>query len=106
MKPIILVSILASICAGALLASVVLSRCNQQDAPTLQVGKRSTIQFRRDALGAGAALPIPPMTGMFNGAETSISGTLKRSSSDWVVIEGRDGREILIPKSVILLIEQ
>ena len=102
MKPIIRTSILT----GALLASVVLSGCDHQDAPTLQAGKTCTLQFRRDALGAGATLPISPMTGNINGAETSISGTLKRSSSDWVVIEGKGGREILIPKSVILLIEQ
>ena len=102
MKPIIRTSFLA----GALLGSIVFSGCDHQDAPKLQAGKRCTIQFRRDALGAGATLPISPMTGSINGAETSISGILKRSSSDWVVIEGHNAREILIPKSVILLIEQ
>jgi hypothetical protein len=70
------------------------------------MGKTCIVQFRRDALGAGAALPIPPMTSGINGAETCISGTLKRSSSDWVVIEGKDGHEIVIPTAVILLIEQ
>ena len=102
MKPIIQPFILT----GALFGSAVFSGCDHQDTPTLQAGKRCTIQFRRDALGAGSTLPISPMTGSINGAETSISGTLKRSSSDWVVIEGNGGREILIPKSVILLIEQ
>ena len=101
MKPIIRTSILV----GALLASVLLSGCDQQDAPTLQTGKPCTIQFRRDALGAGASLPISPMTGGINGAYTSISGTLKRVTAEWVVIE-QNGDEISVPKSVVLLIQQ
>lgn len=45
------------------------------------------------------------MTGSINGAETSITGTLKRASADWVVIE-KSGDVIWVPKSVILLIQQ
>lgn len=83
--------------AVAIFASVVISGCNRQDAPALQSGKPCTILFRRDALGAGAPLP---------GAESSISANFKRSTSDWIVIEGKGGREIFIPQAVILLIEQ
>ena len=45
------------------------------------------------------------MTSGINGAETSIMGTLKRATAEWVVIE-KSGDEIWIPKSVILLIQQ
>ena len=69
------------------------------------MGKPCTIQFRRDALGAGASLPISPMTGGINGADTSIAGTLKRATAEWVVVE-KSGDDISIPKSVILLIQQ
>jgi RNase P/RNase MRP subunit p29 len=45
------------------------------------------------------------MTGGINGAYTSISGTLKRVTAEWVVIE-QNGDEISVPKSVVLLIQQ
>ena len=90
---------------AALLAAFLFSACDRPDAPSLQSGKPCTIQFRRDALGAGASLPISPMIGGINGAETSTAGTLKRATAEWVVIE-RSGDEIWIPKSVILLIQQ
>jgi hypothetical protein len=66
--------------------------------------KPCTIQFRRDALGAAAANPVPPLSDTINGADTSISGTLKHSSAEWAVLE-RNGQEVWIPKSVILLIQ-
>lgn len=91
--------------AFALLVSVVFSGCEKQDVPALQAGKACKIQFRRDALGAGANLPISPTTDNMNGADTSVAGTLKRTTAEWIVIEGKRG-EIWIPKSVILLIEQ
>ena len=90
---------------SALLAVALLSACDRSDTPSLQIGKPCTIQFRRDALGAAASLPVPPMTGSINGADTSIAGTLKRSTAEWLVIE-KSGDEIWIPKSVILLIQQ
>jgi hypothetical protein len=68
------------------------------------VGKKCTIQFRRDALGTAASLPVPPMTGNVNGADTSISGTVKSVTEEWVVLDGANG-EIWIPRTVILLIQ-
>jgi uncharacterized lipoprotein YehR (DUF1307 family) len=68
------------------------------------IGKGCSIQFRRDALGAGASGPSSPMAGNINGAEVAISGTLKSTSGDWVVLEV-EGRETWVPKAVILLIQ-
>lgn len=101
MKPPLKTFGLAVACLGILF----FSGCERADVPVLQTGKRCTIQFRRDALGAGANLPIPPTTGSINGAATSIEGTLRRVTAEWVVIE-RNGEEISVPKGVILLIQQ
>ena len=62
-----------------------------------------TVQIRGDALGLAGNIPMPPMCDNINGVATSISGTLKSKSADWVVID-HDGREIMIPRSAILLI--
>lgn len=62
------------------------------------------VQFRRDALGAGAALPVPPTTDIMNGAVISISGTLVAVEIDSVVIE-IDKKSNWIPRDVILCIE-
>ena len=91
--------------AAALLSSIFLSACDHNEAPSLEVGKFCTIQFRRDALGAAAVNPVPPMTDSYNGADTNIQGKLKRTTKDWIVIE-HNGGEIWIPKSVVLLIKQ
>jgi hypothetical protein len=63
-----------------------------------------TVQFRRDALGAAATLPISPTAQGINGADTAITGSYKATRKGWVIVE-RDGRELWIPKSVILSIE-
>lgn len=89
----------------ALFVSVVFTGCDRAEAPALETGKDCTVQFRRDALGAAANLPVSPTTHSINGAETCVMGTLKRATAEWVVLE-RNGKEIWIPKSVILLIEQ
>jgi hypothetical protein len=44
------------------------------------------------------------MTSGINGADTAISCTYKSTRDDWVIVN-RAGREVWIPKSVILLIE-
>jgi hypothetical protein len=49
-------------------------------------------------------LPLPPMTDSINGADTSISGILKSTSDEWVVLDS-GGKEIRVPKTVILLLE-
>ena len=90
---------------AALLAAFAFTACDRTNSPSLQLGKPCTIQFRRDALGAGASLPISPMTGSMNGADTSVAGTLKRATPEWIVIE-KSGDELWIPRSVILLIQQ
>ena len=82
--------------------AVFLAGCDAR--PTPPVGKQCTIQFRRDALGTGASIPVPPMTDNMNGADISISGTLKSTAGDWVVLEVGI-REVWVPKTVILLIK-
>jgi len=91
---------------SALAATLSLSGCGRPaaaaDATTS--GKPCTVQFRRDALGAAASLPISPMTGGINGADTTISCIYKSTREDWVIVHRAD-KEVWIPKSVILLIE-
>jgi hypothetical protein len=69
------------------------------------IGKNCIVQFRRgDALGSGANLPVAPLTGSINGAETSIAGALRNVTEEWLVIEA-NGANIWIPKSAILLVQ-
>jgi hypothetical protein len=93
-------------CLAALAAALLITGCERAIAAgsSPPTGKRCTIQFRRDALGAAASLPVGPMTGNINGAETAISGTLKTTSGEWVVLD-LSGREIWVSKTVILLIQ-
>jgi hypothetical protein len=82
------------------------------------VGRECTIQFRRDALGAAAALPISPDTQTINGAPIILQGTLQAVRGDWIhldiAIEYRTGdgspprtihRYVSIPTSSILYVE-
>ena len=87
--------------AGALLAT----GCDRAQAAGFSNppnGRQCTVQFRRDALGAAANLPISPLTDGINGADTTVAGILKHTSDEWVILD-RGGKEIWIPKSVILL---
>ena len=68
------------------------------------MGKNVRVQFRRDALGAAAALPISPTTGEINGASTTVVGTLIRVEADAIVVDSQ-GRPKWIPREVILLVE-
>jgi hypothetical protein len=91
---------------AAFAAALLVTGCDQATAAGFSsppVGKPCTIQFRRDALGA-AGLPVSPMTGNINGAETAITGTLKSTSGEWVVLD-RGGKEVWVSKTVILLIQ-
>ena len=99
--------------SAALIGALLLTACNNADvatgAPTPPLGKICTVQFRRDALGAAASLPVPPMSEGINGAATSIPGKLKSAIGDWIVVDpgGADpGRptEIWVPKTAVLLI--
>jgi hypothetical protein len=69
------------------------------------VGKHVTIQFRRDALGGAATLPVSPFTTNINGADTSASGKVERVEGNWLVIK-RGGNLAWIPREVILAIEE
>jgi hypothetical protein len=68
------------------------------------IGKNCTVQFKRDLLGTARDLPVSPMTGSINGAETSVSGKLKFVTSEWVVITQNE-RDIWIQKSTVLLMQ-
>jgi len=91
------------VCITATVATVSLTGCDRAIAAESS-GKPCTVQFRRDALGAAASLPVPPMTAQINGADTSISCTYKSTRDDWVIVN-HAGKEVRVPKSVILLIE-
>ena len=67
------------------------------------VGKNVEVQFRRDALGAAAALPVSPETGQINGASTSFYGKLIKVEGSSVVIEV-NGSLKWIPRDVILYV--
>ena len=65
--------------------------CNSAGASSTgpQRGVQCTVQFRRDALGAAASLPISPMTGGINGADTALSGKLIGTTDEWIILESR-----------------
>lgn len=95
---------------AALVAVIILSMtCGGPVEPKLDpeanppLGKNVTVQFRRDALGAAASSPVPPFSGMHNGAETSVSGKLKNVTPEWIVLD-RNGSETWVPKTAILLL--
>ncbi|MBN1805059.1 MAG: hypothetical protein JW837_07400 [Sedimentisphaerales bacterium] len=86
----------------------------ERKAPSILSGKNRTcpkagacctVQFRRDALGASANLPVPPTTDSINGAGVCVGGKFSKMNEEWVVITKDNSREIWIPRSVILLIE-
>lgn len=68
------------------------------------IGKRVSVQFRRDALGAAAPVPVSPTTGSFNGAATIVAGKLIKVDSESIVI-GPKERPKWIPREVILFVE-
>jgi hypothetical protein len=90
------------VCLATISITMLLAGCDS--GPTPPAGKSCTIQFRRDALGAAATVPVPPMTDNINGADTSISGLLKSTAGDWVVLD-HGGSEVWVPKAAILLIK-
>lgn len=69
-----------------------------------QIGRSCTVQFRRDALGAAAELPVSPTTGTINGAQVSVSGRLESVDRDWVVIKS-GSKGLFIPQSTVLMIQ-
>jgi len=67
------------------------------------VGKRCTVQVRRDALGSAHTLPVAPLTDEINGAAVSISGTLERVDAHSIVLN-HASKSHFIPEASILLI--
>jgi hypothetical protein len=89
----------------SLFVALLLPGCDKPQAHLKSlIGESVKVQFRRDALGAAAALPVPPTTDSMNGAATSISGTLVAVEIDSVVVEV-DKKSNWIPRDVILSIE-
>lgn len=68
------------------------------------IGKNVSIQFRRDALGAAADLPVPPTTGSINGAQTTVAGKLLKVHASSILI-GEEQHPKWIPREVILFVE-
>jgi hypothetical protein len=70
-----------------------------------KVGTPCTVQIRRDALGSGHELPVPPTTDVINGAQVSVSGTLEAVHGSWIVLDTRDPRrKHWIPAGSVLLL--
>ena len=72
--------------------------------PPVGQGLICTLQFKRDLLGAGANLPISPMTTNINGAQVSIRGKLVRFDREWVVLEA-EGQTLWVPTQNVLLLQ-
>ena len=82
-------------------------------------GTICTVQFRRDALGAGANIPVSPLTNIADGAAVSVSGKLIAVNREAILLEWENRDSIIhkneiptyqvhrlwIPKSSILLIQ-
>ena len=94
-----------------LILSALLSGCDSpsenrvsSEALSQMVGETVRVQFRRDALGAAAPLPVSPTTGEINGASTTLVGKLTKAEPGAIVVEA-DGRLNWIPREVILLVQ-
>ena len=70
-----------------------------------RIGKGCTVQFRRDALGAAADIPVSPTTGEINGASVTVAGTLSQVSDRWVVIRDHKGGEFVVARESVLMLE-
>jgi len=88
-----------------ILSLFVAAGCERKGHNVPKRGSYCTVQFRRDALGAAADLPISPTIGFISGANVCVTGKFSRMDEDWVILtEGKDV-ETWIPRSVILLIK-
>ena len=89
-----------------LIVAVLLSSCFSDRYSYLNSkrGKPCTVQFKRNALGGAAAIPVSPLTGGINGADVAVYGTLKKVDKDAItVINGKT--TYWIPKDSILLVQ-
>ncbi len=100
----------------SLLASLaLLSSCAPPSAPVSYhddliegptPGSIVTLQFRRDALGAAAQLPVSPTTNGINGAQVSITGQLVTIAEDWIALELKGKRHWVPRETVLMLVEE
>jgi hypothetical protein len=95
----------------SLAAVMIVSGCGSQrdaDLSTSElrqwIDKNVRVQFRRDALGAAASLPVPPTTGEISGAATCVVGKLMKVQGNGILI-GPEERPKWIPREVILFVE-
>ena len=82
--------------------------CQKPEAPDPAkqlVGKSVTVQFRRDALGSAATIPVSPFTNNLNGADTSFTGKVYRVDGNWLIVDFREKR-VWVPREVVLAIEE
>ena len=101
-------TILLLLCFGVGMALWGCDTARNADASTGElhrwVDKNVRVQFRRDALGAAAPLPVSPTTNEINGASTTVVGQLMKVDGTGIVI-GPDDRPKWIPRAVILFVE-
>jgi len=98
----------------ALLALMSVAGCSNEESDDMTsselsnwIGKNVRVQFRRDALGAAASLPIPPTTDEINGAATNVIGSLVKVNAESIVIgdHQRESSPKWIPREVILFVQ-
>jgi hypothetical protein len=71
---------------------------------TKHIGETCVVQFRRDALGGAATLPVAPTTSSINGADVVQIGILRSVEGEGIVVEESAPRigKYWIPYPVIL----
>jgi hypothetical protein len=73
--------------------------------PPVGQGMVCTLQFKRNLLGAGANLPVAPMTTNINGADVSVRGKLVRFDREWIVLEVEGHTTLWVPTQNVLLVQ-
>lgn len=73
-------------------------------SPILPASTQCAVQFRRDALGAASNNPIPAETDNYNGAQVSLTGTLKGMSPEWIIVNQGE-TDYWIAKDAILMLK-
>jgi len=86
--------------------AVVLTSCTNKTVThplTSAIGKPCEVQFKRNALGSAADLPVPPTTGSINSAQVSVSGTIRAVTNKSILIDSGK-KAYWIPLDAILLV--
>ena len=91
-----------------LLMVACVSSCSKSDTPYLvgQIGKPCTVQFKRDALGGSTTLPVPPTTNAINGAQVSLSGTLRAVEEQAIVLSDSKNTYWVSRDSILLIVSE